>query len=84
MAHVDPIQQQRFLSSFCAVTEAIVEGLSASRAYSINNHWKIWSAFFANVALNPLLLSYKDPIPILDTFAAEYRHSNITASCKNV
>ena len=52
MAHVDPVQKQHFLRSFRAATEAITEVLYALRATY---------AFCANAALDPLLLSYKDP-----------------------
>ena len=83
MAHVDPFHQQRFLCSFCAAEEAISEGLSDSRSASAYTHWKIWSTLCTNATLNPLLLLYKDPILILATFAAEYRHGNISASGKN-
>ena len=71
MENVEPVQQERLLCSFRAETEATVEGLSASRSASTDTHWTIWSTFCANVALTPLLLSYRDHIPILSTFTAE-------------
>ena len=83
MANVDPVHQQCFLCSFCTETEDITKGLSTSRVASSNNHWTLWPTFCANVALDPLLLLYKDPIPILATFAAEYRCGDISASGKN-
>ena len=64
--------------------EAIAEGISTSISASSNTHWAIWSAFWANVALEPLLLSYKYPIPILATFATNYRRGNISASGNSV
>ena len=84
MENVDPVQQKRFLCSFCAATEAIAEGISASRAASDDTHWTICSVFCANVALDPLLLLYRDTIPILAKIAAEYRRGNIIVSGKNV
>ena len=62
----------------------IAEGLYASRAGSTDTHLTIWSDFCAKVALNALLLPYKDPIPIITTFAAKYRRGDISASDKNV
>ena len=64
--------------------EAIAESLSASRVASDDTHWTIWSASCGNVTINPLILLYEYIIPILATFASEYRHCNISASDKNV
>ena len=75
---MDPTHQQFFLCSFCAASEAITNGLSASRAASANTHWAIWSAFCTRVALDPLILLYKEPIPILVKFAAKYRRGDIS------
>ena len=83
MANVDHVQKDSFLCSLRAVTEAIAEILSTSRSASVNTHWKIWSAFCANVALDPLFLSYKDYIPILTTFSNKYHCGDIGASSKN-
>ena len=63
--------------------KSIAEGLSASRADPGNTHWTIWSALCTNVDIDPLLLSYKDRIPILATFAAKYFCRDISASGKN-
>ena len=84
MENVDPVHQHCLMCSFRAATEAIANGLSDSRPTSTNNHWTIWSAFCANMASDPLLLSYKDPIPILATFSADYRCGDISANSKNV
>ena len=83
MAHVDHVRQQHFLCSFHTATEANAERFFTSRADSADNHWKIWSAFCANVALDPLLLSHKDLILILASFAAEYCQGDISTSGKN-
>ena len=63
--------------------EAIAKGLYTSRSVSNDNHWTICPDFYTSVALNPLLLLYKEPIPILATFSAKYRRGNISASGKN-
>ena len=84
MVHVDPVHKQGFLCSFRAEIKAIADGLSEIRSASADNHWKIWSAFCANVALDPLFLSYKDYIPILATFSNKYHCGDIGASGKNV
>ena len=81
---MEPVQQQRILHIFHAGTEAIFEGLYTSKAASADTHWTILSALCANVALKPLIMSYKDPIPFLATFAVEYRCGNISASGKNL
>ena len=51
---------------------------------SANTHWTIWSDFCVNVVLYPLLLLYKDPIPLLVTSLVDYRCGDISASRNNV
>ena len=80
---MEPVQQQRILHIFHAGEEAIFEGLYTSKSASADTHWTILSALCANVALKPLIMSYKDPIPFLATFAVEYRCGNISARGKN-
>ena len=84
MANLDPVHQYFFLCRFRSVREAIAEGLYASRSVSTNTHWTIWSDLCANVALNPILLLHKEPIPILTTFSAKYHRGDISASHKNI
>ena len=71
MANVDPTHKKRFLCSFRATTESTAKEFSASRTAYAYTHWKIWSYLCANMALNPLVLLYKDPILILAKFASE-------------
>ena len=72
MATVDLAAQTRFWSSFSTATEDIREGLSVGQATAADDHWTKWSYFCARVTLDPLLVAYKDPVPILNTFARDY------------
>ena len=72
MRHVDQVRQQHSLRSFRTVTEAILKVLSFQNA-----NWTIWSALYFNAALDRPLLSDKDPILILFTFAAAYHRDGI-------
>ena len=66
---VETDTQTRFWGSFIASTEDIREWFSVGRATAANGHWTKWAYFCAMVALNPLLVAYKDPSPILNAFA---------------
>ena len=82
MATVDPVAQTRFWNSFRSATEDISEGLSTGRATAADGHWTKWTYFCARVALDPLLVAYQDPVPILNAFTRKYRTGNITpGSC---
>ena len=78
MADVDTATRDRFHNTFCAATEDIAEGLSTGRAYAADGHWTKWENFCSRVALDPLLIGYKDPVPILNIFARYYRTGDIT------
>ena len=77
MATVDTAAQTRFLDSFSASIEDILEGLSIGRSTATDGHWTKWGYFYAMVDLDSLLVSYKDPVPILNAFARDFRTGNI-------
>ena len=72
MATVDPVAQTRFWNSFRYATEDISGGLSTGRATTADGHWTKWTYFCARVSLNPLLVAYQYPVPILNAFAQDY------------
>ena len=84
MATVDPVAQTRFWNSFSTATEDIREGLSVGRATAANGHWTKWDYFCSRVALDPLLVAYKDPVLILNAFARDYQTDNITPNSRGV
>ena len=84
MADVETAARVRFCNTFCAATEDIAEGLSTGRAYAADGHWTKWANFFSRVPLNPLLIVYKDPVPILNIFARDYRTGDITPTSSPV
>ena len=84
MATVDPVAQTRFWHSFRSATEDISKGLSTGRATAAYGHWTKWTYFCARVALDPLLVAYQDPFPMLNAFAREYRTGNIAPGSRGV
>ena len=84
MATVDPAAQTRFWNCFSTATKDIREGLSVGRATAADCHWTKWAYFCARVALDPLLVTYKDPVPILNNFARDYQTGNITPNIRGV
>ena len=83
MANADPVRQERFQCSLFSATEGIAKGIYASRATYTYTHWNTLSAFCVNVGPDPLSILYRDLIPILTTFATEYRRGEISSSGKN-
>ena len=71
MLTVDPATKTHFWDSFSASTEDIQEGLSVGRATTANIHWTKWAYFCARVVLDPILVAYKDPVPILNAFTRD-------------
>ena len=51
--------------------------MSVVRATADDGHWTKCAYFFARMALDPLLVAYKGPVPILNDFARDYRIWNI-------
>ena len=84
MADVDTAARVRFCNTFCAATEDIAEGLSTGQACAADGHWTKWANFCSRVALNPLLISDKDPVPILNMLAQDYRTGDITPTSSPV
>ena len=84
MATVDPAAQTRFWNSFSSTTEDIQEGLYTSQATAADGHWTKWAFFCARVSLEPLLVAYQDPVPILNAFSWDYRTGNIAPDSRGV
>ena len=84
MADVETAARVRFCNNFCAAMEDIAEGLSTGQACAADGHWKKWAKFCSWVALDPLLIGYKDPFPILNIFAQDYRTRDITPTISPV
>ena len=84
MATVDPVAQTRFCHSFRSATEDISEGLFTGRATAADGHCTKLTYFCARVALDPLLVAYQDPVPILNAFARYYRTGNIAPGSRGV
>ena len=55
----------------------IAKGLYTGRACAADGHWTKWANFYSRVALDPLLICYKFPFPILNIFARDYRTGDI-------
>ena len=71
MVVVNPSKQYCFCNSFCAAANNIAEGLSASQAAAADGHWMKWANFCQDVVLEPLLVLYWDPVPILNNFVRQ-------------
>ena len=70
---MEPGKYTGFRDIFCAAVDDITKGLSTIRATVADGKWVKWDAFCRYVDLNPLLVLYRDPVPILYVFARQYR-----------
>ena len=77
---VNSYKRYRLCNSFRAVADEIAEGISASQYTAANRHWTKLAELFQDVSLNPLLVSYQDPVFILNTFARQYQTRALTPS----
>ena len=84
MVTVDHVAQTCFWHSFRSATEYIREGLSTGQATAADGHWTKWTYFCARVALEPLLVAYQDPVPILNAFAGDCQTGNIAPDSRGV
>ena len=64
-------------NSFSTATEDIREELYFCQATAADVHWTKWAYFCARATLDPLLVTYNDPVPILNAFSRDYRTGNI-------
>ena len=42
---------------------------SPSQVAAAGGHWSKWAKFYMDMSLNPILVSYRYPVPILNAFA---------------
>ena len=84
MADVEPSKRTCFYGSFRTVAEEISEVLSTSRYVAANGNWSKWGVFCIDVAYDPLLVSYRDLVPILNAFARQYRKGDIAPRSRQV
>ena len=80
MEDVDPSKGARVFGIFRTVTQNIDKRLSASQSATANGPWKKWSEFCPDVYLDPLLVLYRCPVSILDTFVRQYRTGALAPS----
>ena len=71
MEAVEPSKRARLCNSFCAAAHDISEGVSASRFAAANGNWKKWAKFCQYMALDPLLVLYRDLVPIFNNFVRQ-------------
>ena len=66
---MDPVKCTPLRDSFCAVAENIGKGLFTRRVAAADGYWENWYMICRYVALKPIIISYRDPVPILKYFS---------------
>jgi len=62
----------------------VEQGVVPSRSQASSNHWILWQEFCDDLQLDSTLVSYDDPVPILQVFAYLFRNGFINASGRKV
>ena len=73
LANVDSVTANSFRSDFGIAQNTVKAGISAGRAKSTLAAWKQWEIFALELALDPLLETIQDKIPVLQVFAHRVR-----------
>ena len=68
MATADPAKCTSFCDISCSMMYNNIKSLSISRSTAVDGHWDKWDAFCWDTALSPLLVSYRNLVPILNDF----------------
>ena len=77
---MDPSKKDDFISDFCAVQQAVCDGISIGRARSASTTWTIWETFTVYlVGINPFLQAIEDTVPILQVFAQQIHSGKLAA-----
>ena len=78
-----PAKRTCFRNIFRAAADGVDEVLYTSRSTTASAHWEKWAPFGRYVALNPQLVLYRYLVPVLNTFARQYRDGSISpVRCK--
>ena len=68
MVTVDHTKCTRLHDILCVAADNIVKIIYTSRVATVNGHWAKWDTLCRDMALDLLLVSYRDPVPIINTF----------------
>ena len=77
---VDTTKCTCFHNIFRAVVDDISEGIYDIQYAATDGHWVKCSKFLMDVSLDPLLISYRDIVSILNAFARKYRTGDFAPS----
>lgn len=73
MAALDASTRAAFLSDLRSAQHAVTFGVTPSRASAANTHWRVWTDFCTQLAIDPLLQDVPDPMALLQVFCHRYR-----------
>ena len=84
MEDMELSKRDSFYNNFHTVAYNISKRLFDSRAATTNGHWIKWTEFCHGMSLKPLLVSYQDLVPILNTFASQHQRGALAPSRRQV
>lgn len=81
---MDPAARTAFLSDLNSAQHAVSFGVTASRSGAADTHWRIWTDFCTQLAVDPLLQGVDDLVILLQVFLHRYRDGTIAPRGKPV
>ena len=79
-----PAQADELSADLGLIRKAVRSGVVPGRASAANQHWQLWLAFAEGLGIDPDLTNFRDPVPVLQVFAARYRDGRIAPGHKPV
>jgi len=77
LAPLDPATRASFLDDLRAAEHAVSFGVTAARSTAADTHWRLWSNFCSELAVDPLLQDVEDPVVLLQVYLHRYRTGTI-------
>ena len=74
---MDPDTANNFRSDYGVATKTVKAGISSGRAKSTATAWEQWEQFALELAVDPLLQTVQDKIPLLQVFAHRVRNGQL-------
>ena len=77
---MDPVETDRFRRDWRLAQQDVKAGVSSGRSKAADGHWRQWTTFTNQLAIDPLLEALDDKVPILQVFARRLRTGELSPS----
>lgn len=77
---MDTVTQDNFRHDLCTTNETVLAGVSLDRPKAARSTWHQWGKFCYSLAIDPLLETCENKIPILQVFTQRERDGALSAT----